>query len=50
MDKLRHTGAGRDEEDALNEAESCLREILGKDSAVLKGIDSENDNDDGKKV
>ncbi len=38
-DKLRQTGAGREAHDeSLTEAELCIRDILGKDSAVLNGI------------
>ena len=47
MDKLRATGAGREPADALNAAELCLLEILGKKSAVVKGIDGENEIDEG---
>ena len=43
MDKLRATGAGREPADSLNVAELCLLEILGHDSAVMKGIDPENE-------
>jgi hypothetical protein len=47
MDKLRATGAGRKPADALNVAKLCLLEIMGKDSAVVKGIDAENEIDEG---
>ncbi|CAM6002404.1 unnamed protein product [Sphagnum balticum] len=43
LDKLRTTGAGRDVNDVLNEAELCLREMLGADSAVLVGIRKDYD-------
>jgi hypothetical protein len=46
MDKLRATGAGRKPADALNVAKLCLLEIMGKDSAVVKGIDAENEIDE----